>query len=264
MFLDYLERGVKTGVVAGLVFGCFLALVANPLVAFADELGHGAGDAVDQHDEHEAGDHHDGGGEWHESDVSTAVTIGVSVVAGVLWGMLLGGVGFGVAFYFLEPAIPGTGGTKSYLMAAAGLLTVSGAPWLALPPRPPGVEATLPVETRLVVYAGMMILGALVCLLVGFLHERFSDARGRATAAVVAALPLCLLAVPAALSPAGATGGSLPSTLATGLTGTVVFGQALLWLVLAGTHAQLRRRSAGSAASAPDVTPTDGQFAGDR
>jgi predicted cobalt transporter CbtA len=251
----YLKRGVKAGVVAGLVFGLLVALVANPLVAFADEFGHAFGD---RHG-HATGEHHEGsGGDRHDSAVSTTVTHGVSVVSGVLWGVLLGGFVFGIAYYFLEPALPGTGGTKSYLLAVAGFITVSGAPWLVLPPRPPGVERALPTETRIILYGGMMVAGALVCLLAGSVYGRLRDTRGRTTAAVVAMLPLCLLAIPVALSPGSAAESSLPSELASGLTGTIVFGQALLWLLLAGTHARLRRGSTETEASDIATSPPDG------
>ncbi|MFC6837517.1 CbtA family protein [Halomarina ordinaria] len=242
MFFAYLRRGVTAGVVAGLAFGLLLALVANPFVAFADELGHGEGHAVDHGHGHDdaAADH---GHDHHGSAVSSAVTNGVSVVSGVLWGVLLGGVVFGIAFSLLEPAIPGVGATKSYVLAAAGFVTVSGAPWLVLPPVPPGAEQALPPDTRLVVYGGMMVAGGLVCLLAGVAYERLRAARGRGAGAVAALLSLSVLAVPVLLSPVPSGGSSLPSDLATGLTGMVVFGQALLWVLLAGTHARLHRRS---------------------
>jgi hypothetical protein len=237
MFAAYLKRGVQAGLAAGLVFGLLLALVANPLVAFADELGHD-GDAADR-SEGVDGDQH-----AHDSAVSIAVTNGVSVVSGVLWGVLLGGIVFGIAYYFLEPTIPGTGATKSYLLAAAGFVTVSGGPWLVLPPQPPGVEQALSTETRILVYGATMVVGALVCLLAGFVYDRLRGSHGRVTAAVVATVPLCLLVIPVVLSPVNATEAALPPELATGLTGLVVFGQALLWLLLGGVHARLRRRSA--------------------
>ncbi|SEP18063.1 Uncharacterized membrane protein, predicted cobalt tansporter CbtA [Halogranum amylolyticum] len=259
MLTTYLKQGVKAGVIAGVVFGLLTALVANPLVVFADELGH-SDHAVDEHHE-ETSAHHEESGGHHDSAVSTAVTKGVSVVSGVLWGVLLGGVIFGIAYYFLEPAIPGVGETKSYLLAAAGFITVSGSPWLVLPPRPPGAEQALPTDTRLVLYGGMMVAGALVCLLAGFVYGRLWDVRGRLTAAVFATLPFGLLAIPAVLSPSNSVESPLPSELATGLVGMVVFGQALLWLCLAWSHAQLRRRSmdeqaaeAARARSDPTVT----------
>lgn len=248
MLAAYLRRGVKAGVVAGLVFGLLVALVANPLVAFADELGHGDGHATG--DQHGSATGVSNGGEQHDSAVSAAVTNGVSIVSGVLWGILLGGVVFGIVYYFLEPTIPGTGTTKSYLLAAAGFVTVSGAPWLVLPPQPPGVEQALPTGTRIALYGGMMLAGAVACLLAGFVYGRIQETHRRATAAVAAMFPLCLLAVPVALSPVNAVERSVQSGLAVGLTGLTVFGQALLWLLLAGMHARLHRRS-------KDVEPTD-------
>jgi predicted cobalt transporter CbtA len=258
MLAAHAKRGVKAGVVAGLAFGLFVALVANPLVAFADGLGGEDRHAAAEDHGHAAGDRSEGvtGEAHHGSAVSTAVTNGVSILSGVLWGVLLGGVVFGVAYYFLEPAIPGTGGTRSYLLAAAGFVTVSGAPWLVLPPQSPGVQQAAPAETRIVLYGGMMIVGALVCLLSGLGYDRLRDARGRAIAAALAVLPFGLLAIPAVLAPVTTVESTLPPELATGLTGTVVFGQALLWLLLAGTHARLRHRSTDG--RSPGVTTSRG------
>jgi len=244
MLAAYAKRGAKAGLVAGLAFGLFVALIANPLVAFADELGGDARHAAAEDHRHAAGHSEaETGDTRHENAVSSTVANGVSVLSGVLWGVLLGGVVFGIAYYFLEPAIPGTGGTKSYLLAAAGFVTVSGAPWLVLPPQSPGIEQAAPAETRIVLYGGMMFAGALVCLLSGLVYDRLRDVRGRATAAALSVLPFGLLAIPAVLAPATPVESTLPPELATGLTGMVVFGQALLWLLLAGIHARLRRRS---------------------
>jgi hypothetical protein len=250
----YVTRGVKAGVVAGLVFGLFVALLANPLVAFADELDHAGGSegaAVhgDERTEHHDGaGHGDGAGDAHAggSAVSAAVTNAVSVVSGVLWGVLLGGVVFGAAYYLFEPALPGAGATKSYALAAAGFVTVSGAPWLALPPVP-GVGDAIPTDTRLALYGGMMVAGALACLLSGAAYGRVRRTRGRSSAVGAASVPLALLAVPAALSPTARSLGSasVPPELAAGLSGTVVFGQLLLWTVLAAANARFGRPDDG-------------------
>lgn len=248
MLTEYLSRGVKAGLVAGFVFALFLAFVANPLVAYADDANHAAseeshafeeGHAAEEGHAHDTESGHDGAGGHHDSAVSATVTRAVSVVAGGLWAVLLGGVVFGVGFYFLEPAIPGTGAAKSYVLAFAGFVTVSGAPWLALPPAAPGAEQSLAVETRLLLYGGMMVAGALVCVLAGHLYTRLSRSRGRATAAVAALLPFGLLAIPAVLVPSNAVEGALSSELRAGLTGLFVFGQILVWLLLAAAHAQL-------------------------
>lgn len=240
MFVAYVRRGVAAGLVAGLVFGLLIALVANPLVGFADELGHSAGGHHDGSSAHQKGSGSDSG--HHDRAVSMVVTNAVSVISGVLWGILLGAVVFGVAYYFLEPVIPGTGGTKSYLLAGAGFITVSGAPWLVLPPQPPGVEQALSPTTRLVLYGGMMVAGALVCLLAGFVYTRIR-VRGCATATVATMLPFGLLVIPVLLSPANPVERSLPPELASGLTGMIVFGQAMLWVLLAGLHTRFHSRS---------------------
>lgn len=60
MLAAHLKRGVKAGVVAGLAFAVLVALVASPLVAFADEFGHGGDHAVGQHHEHATDEHHEG------------------------------------------------------------------------------------------------------------------------------------------------------------------------------------------------------------
>ncbi|MGB9964681.1 CbtA family protein [Halobacterium hubeiense] len=233
MFAEYLTSGVKAGVVAGLVFGLFVAVAANPLVAYADEVNHGV---ETTHDHAAESGHGDAG--HHESAVSATVTDAVSVLSGWLWAVLLGGVVFGAGYYFLEPAIPGTGATKSYVLAFAGFVTVSGAPWLVLPPVAPGAEQSLSVDARLPLYAGMMVAGALTCLLSGYAYDRLSATRGVLPAAAAAAVPFGLLALAPVVAPTNAVHGALPAALGAGLTGLFVFGQLLLWVLLAAAHAR--------------------------
>ncbi|WP_338740897.1 CbtA family protein [Haloplanus salilacus] len=245
MFVDYVTRGVEAGLVAGLVFGLFVATVVNPMVGYAEAVGHG-------HDHDVAGHDHSGG----EGVVSLAATETVSVLSGVLWAVLLGAVVFGVGFYLLEPLLPGSGRLRSYVLAAAGFVSVSGAPWLVLPPRP-GVETALPAATRLALYGGMMVAGALLCLLALVAYDRLRP-RGRAVALMVAGLALTPLAVPASLAPTPGVAGDLPPELAAGLVGLIVFGQALLWLCLAATHARLHTdRSHADAATSGDPVAAD-------
>ncbi|WP_096390994.1 CbtA family protein [Halopenitus persicus] len=300
MLAEYLVRGVKAGAVAGLVFGLFVAIVAAPTVAFADELGHGdaaietagadatatdhaeddgdhahaeddghahgddGGHAEDGggHSHADAGSHaEDGGGHSHadagshahDTAVSGTVTTAVSVASSVLWGVLLGAVVFGAGFYLLEPLLPGAPGSglRQAVLAGLGFIAVSGAPWLVLPPRPPGAESALPVATRLELYGGMMVLGAVCGLLALWAFARLrpddgaaDDAgggRSTALAALGALAPFGLLVVAASLAPTASAGSALPATLSTGLVGMTVFGQLLLWATLAGAHAWLRR-----------------------
>ena len=261
MFAAYITRGVKAGLIAGLVFGLFIAVVANPLVAYADEANHAAADSGDGHGPghghergHGAGGGHGGGERHHDTAVSMAMDRTVSVVSGGLWALMLGGVVFGVGYYFLEPAIPGRGATRSYVLALAGFGTVSGAPWLVLPPVAPGARQSLSVTTRLLLYGGMMAAGALACLLGGVVYDRLVGSRGRAVAAVGALLPFGLLAIPAVLAPTNSVDGVLAPELRAGLTGLFVFGQVLLWLVLAAAHARFAPTDGSRARPDPSLT----------
>ena len=228
MLRSYVERGVLAGTAGGLAFGLFVALVGNPLVghveklARASEEGHHAADGL----------------------LSATVTNLVSVGGGILWGLLLGAVVFGVVYYFLEPAIPGEGAARRYVLAGAGFLTVSGAPWLVLPPQPAGVESALATETRIIWYGGMVVAGAVVCLLAGYTYRRLIRRGTRQPLAALGALaPLALLALPVAIAPTAATASGVPADVALAYRGVVVFGQAGLWFVLASAHAWLQRRS---------------------
>jgi hypothetical protein len=142
----------------------------------------------------------------------------------------------------LEPAIPGTGAVKSYVLAAGGFVTVSGAPWLVLPPAPPGVGESLPTSTRIALYGAAMIAGALVCLLSGGVYARLRASTGPAVAAAGALVPLVFSALAAPTTPVQ---GTLAPTLRAGLVGLAVFGQVLVWLLLAAAHARLRPDGAG-------------------
>ena len=252
MLQSYLFRGLKAGLVAGLAFGVFVALVANPLVGFTEALagGHNHGEAAD----HGEAEHH---GESGSGLLDTVSTDAVSIVAGAFWGLLLGVVAFGVVFYFLEPAIPGAEDTASYLLGGAGFLTVSGAPWLVLPPQPPGVESAIPVDTRILWYAGAMLAGAVACALAGYAYNRVRS-RGRGVALLAAVVPLGTLFTLPLVAP-GTTGtAAIPSAAAFGFRALVVVGQLGLWLVLAATHAWLlgRTTTQPSAVAAPHDAPS--------
>jgi len=219
MATDHLERGTLAGVAGGLVYGLFVATVGNAFTAGLEAFEHS----------------HDHGGGPVVSELTTAAA---SVGGGVLWGLLFGVAVFGVAYYFLEPVLPGSGATRRIALAAAGFLTVSGAPWLVLPPQPPGVEQALGTETRMLWYGGTMVGGAAVAVLAGLAHRRTAG-RHRAVRAAATMAPLALLAVPVALAPANPTHGHVPAALAVAYRWTVVFGQAALWATIAVVHAWL-------------------------
>lgn len=219
MLSEYATRGAAAGLVAGVAFGAFVALVGDPLVALAEGLAHG----------HEHG---------HREPAPFARA--ASVGGGVVWG-LLAGLAVGVAHYFLEPALPGAPEVRSHLLAAAGFVVASGAPWLVLPPRPAGVEPALGTDVRLFWYATMMVAGAAACGL-ALLAYRRAEETGVPTAAAL--LPFGLLVVPALLAPANPVGAA-PDGLVATYRGVVATGQLLLWGTLATAHAWLYRQSAG-------------------
>lgn len=238
MLFTHLRRGLLVGALGGIAYGLFTLLVTAPLVSYAESLeagGHGHQEAV-------------------EPAVAETTTVAVSVGGGILWGIFLGVLGFGVAYYFLEPAIPGTRGTKSYLLGGAGFITVSGAPWLVLPPYPPGVEQALPTSTRVLWYVLMVVAGALVCGAAGYLYHHFSDQRGRLQAGLAACSPFLILIGVAVVAPENTTHSALPPQFIAAYQGTVGVSQAGLWFVFASLHAWVMHRM--EPASEPDV-PAD-------
>ncbi|WP_436346875.1 CbtA family protein [Natronorubrum sp. FCH18a] len=229
MLTDYLERGVLAGAVAGVAYGLYVALVANPLVEYVEGLGH-------EH-AHEAGHAHDHAAESAHA-VGETTTALVSVGSGVLWGILLGGL-FAVAFYLLEPALPGSRAVKAVILAGAGFLTVSVAPWLVLPPTAPGAEQTVGTGTRVAIYAGMMVVGALVAAAAILGYDRTAP-RSRLLGVAVGALPVvALVAVVSLATPTVTHHGDLPGNLVTAFQGLTVLSQAALWLVVAGSFSWL-------------------------
>lgn len=210
------------GAVGGAAYGCYLVAVSRPLVVRSEsyEPGHVA-----------AG-----------FDLA-ALT---SVAGGVLWGVLLGIAAFGVAFYLLEPALP-DGVAGSLLVAAGGFLTVSGAPWLALPPQPPGTSYAVGTDVRTLVYGGLIVAGAAAAVASGWLHRRLRE-RGRGVALAGAALPLLAL-LPAVSFDPGATV-LTPPELTAAVRASAVVGQVGLWLLLGVVHTHLRKEAVD------DETPT--------
>jgi predicted cobalt transporter CbtA len=199
-----------------------MAFVGNNLITFAEtfEKGHGKPPAV-----------------------SPIVTKIVGVGGGVAFGILLGVVVFGFVYYLFEPAIPGAADTKSYVLAAAGFLTVSGAPWVLLPPQPPGISQTLPTETRLLWYGIMMVAGAVASGTVMYAYRQLRRELPKSVAAAAALTALALIPVVAFFAPANSVSGPIPETLADVFRAVTAAGQVGLWITMASTHAWLNRRS---------------------
>lgn len=232
MLYDYLKRGVAAGLVAGLAYGLYLALVANPLSEYVQRVGH-------EHDHA-----HD-----HAHTVSDATTAAVSVGSGVLWAIFLGGV-FALALYVLEPALPGRGAAKAYVLAGAGFLTVSGTPWLVLPPAAPGAEHLYGVETRLAIYGALVALGASVsaAAIVGYTR---AAPRHPLLGLVAAAGPILAVGIVLPLvTPTTVSHPDLSADLVSAYRSLVVLSQAALWTLFAGTFGWLHRR----ARAEPDQT----------
>lgn len=258
MVRRYLVRGLKAGLVAGLALGLFVAFLANPMIGAAEEL-------ADEHDHGEVSEHGGHGEHGHGDEaglVSTATTNAVGVLSGVFWGLLLGVLAFGLAFYVLEPAIPGSGAVKSAVVAAGGFVTVSAGPWLVLPPQPPGVEQALGTDVRLAIYVGTVVVSLATCLASGYAYTRLrSGCRGRAV--VGAAVPLCLLVAVAVLLPVPGAEQTVPASLVAAFQAQVVFGQVVVWSLLATAHAWLLGRerdgdvTESDPASSPTVRPAD-------
>lgn len=240
MLFAHLRRGLTAGVIGGAIYGLFTLTVIVNLVTFAESFETG---------------HHSG----HEALVTETTTVIVSSGGGVLWGIFLGLLGFGGVYYFLEPALPGKGGTKSYVLGAGGFITVSGAPWLVLPPLPPGMDQTLPTNVRVLWYIVMMITGAVACGTAGYLYIHLHDRWGKALASITAGVPFFLVVGVAMIAPANLTTGNVPSRFLTAYQWIILFGQAGLWFCLATVHAWTARRIAttsGVHTSSQDVSST--------
>lgn len=236
MLSSYLQRGVAAGAIAGAFYGAYVYLVLNPQVEYMEDAAHGDGGHGHDH----------AGGHAHDA-VAEATTAAVSAGGGVLWGVLLGTC-FAAAYYLLEPALPG-GDLRSYVLAAAGLVTVSLAPWSLLPPAAPGVEHLLSTDTRLLLYAGMMLVGAATSAASVYIYSRTRGEAGRLRALAAGAAPLAVLPLVAVAAPELYAGGADPY-LAGSFAWMVAFGQAALWMGIASTFDRLEGRM-------PSASPVD-------
>ncbi|MFC7323516.1 CbtA family protein [Halorubrum rutilum] len=243
--IDRIRRGVAAGGVAGAAYGLFTWLVLSPAVGYLERAAsHGSG--------------HGHGGHGHAQEAARALgeatTALVSAGGGVLWGILLGAA-FGAAYYLFEPALPG-GEAKAYVLAGAGFLAVSVAPWTVLPPVVPGMEQLYGPSVRVPLYLGLIGVGALVAAASVLAYDRASAARSRRVGAVAAALPLVALALLAALAPPTLTGGEAPAELAVAFRWLVALSQAGLWALIAAAFGRLDRRAGRRVPDSSAATPT--------
>jgi hypothetical protein len=228
MLFAYLQRGIAAGALAGTAHGTYMALVGNPLTHYID--------AAAQDQAAHAGHEHAAG------TVSEATTALVSAGSGVLWGILLGGA-FAIALYFLEPALPGSEAARAHVLAAGCFLTVSGVPWLALPPATPGARYTHAIDARIALYVGLVGLGAITAATAVVAYRRGTRHHlglGLAGAAVPLLLVAAVLSIAA---PTVATHPDVPADLVAAYRGLTVLSQAGVWLLVAATFNGLRRRA---------------------
>ncbi|TQQ82645.1 cobalamin cluster protein [Halonotius terrestris] len=225
MFFAYLKRGLLAGGVAGIAYGLFMATVANPLVGYLEHVQHGHSHAPD-------------GG----SVVAESTTAIVSVGGGLLWALFLGGC-FGIALYFLEPALPGRGAAKGFVLAASGFLTISVTPWLVLPPFAPGAEQVLGIDTRFALYAGLVALGGLIAASSVLAYNRV-EPQSRGLAVVAGALPVVTaVAVLPTVSPTLVSHPELSADLVAAYRAMVVLSQGSIWVLIAAAFGWLQRRN---------------------
>lgn len=240
MVYGYLKQGVLAGGVAGVAYGLFVAIVANPLTESIHEL---------QHDHGHAGE--------SASVVAESTTAIVSVGGGLLWAIFLGGL-FALALFVFEPAIPGSPTVKPYVLAGAGFLTISVTPWLVLPPTTPGAEQLYTVEGRLAIYGGLVLAGAAVSVAAVSIYNRFTK-NGPAVGVAAGVTPIVgtILVLPA-VTPTVVTHPGLSTDLVAAYQGMVVVGQAGLWLLVAATFSWLHRRESSATVShAAESAPTE-------
>lgn len=238
MLFAYLKRGLLSGGVAGLAYGLFMATVANPLVGYLEHVQHGHNHAPD-------------GG----SVVAESTTAIVSVGGGLLWAIFLGGC-FGIALYFLEPALPGRGAAKEFVLAASGFLTVSVTPWLVLPPFAPGAEQALGTNTRFALYAGLVALGGAIAASSVLTYNRV-EPRNRALAVVAGATPVVAAVVVLPLaSPTLVSHPELSANLVAAYRAMVVLSQGSIWLLIAATFGWLQRRTPFESTTTEPTQPT--------
>lgn len=233
MIHEYLQRGVFAGAVAGLAYGLYVAIVANPLTEYVDDAAHG----------------HGHGHEHADSLVSETTTALVSAGSGMLWAIFLGGV-FAVALYLFEPALPGRGDTKAYVLAGAGFLTVSVVPWIVLPPAAPGAEHAYGIDLRLGLYVGLVALGAITAAAAVSAYNRGAQ-RSVGFGFAAGAVPILLAAGALTIAaPTVTTHPGLSTDLVTAYQGLAVLSQAALWLLIAAAFVGLRRRGTARSANA--------------
>ena len=234
-----IQRGVAAGGLAGVAYGLFTWLVTTPLIEHVERL---------------SGAHDHGPGEG-ATLVGETVTAAVSAGGGVLWGVLLGAA-FGVAYFLFEPALPGDD-LSAYVLAGAGFLTTSVAPWTVLPPVVPGTEHAYGPDVRVALYVGLMGVGALVAAASLLGYARVADRRGWVLGAVAGGVPLAALALLAVVAPPTVAAVEASADVAGAFRWLVAFSQASLWMLIAASYRRFDRLRGDRSSTARSAQPAD-------
>lgn len=222
----YLEHGVVAGVIGGIWYGLFIAIVGNPLLEYLEAINENAVAA----------------GVHSDVVVSTVTTLVVSVGSGVVWGIMLG-LAFGVAFYLVEPALPGPTGIRVLALAVIGFLVVSGIPWLVLPPAVPGAPHAIAPTDRIMIYIGLVLAGSVLAAAAIYVYHAIAHQRSP----VVGGMVWCVVLIGgsitiAMVTPTFSAVGDTPPELVWVFRGLVAMGQFTLWGIIAGSFYWLRDR----------------------
>ena len=221
MFSSYLKRGGVAGLAGGLIFGAYTGFIIGPLITVAETF----------EQSHELRSH-------GTSFITSVTTTTTSITAGILWGIFLGVLVFGVIYFFIEPLLPGVEGIKSYVIAGGGLLSLSGAPWLILPPQPPGADQSLPTDIRIIIYIVMIVVGV-VTFGLSISAWRRLDNRLKYLGAALPIVILVFISITTSVNPITT---SLPTSFVALFQAIVTTGQLILWSVTAIVHAKLTQK----------------------
>ena len=140
------------------------------------------------------------------------------------------------------------------VLAGAGFVTVSVAPWTVLPPATPGMEPLYGSALRVPLYLGLVGVGGLVAATSVLGYTRASRAHGRGVGALVAVLPLATLGLFSIAAPPTLVGGDAPAGLSAAFRWLVGFSQAGLWALIAAAFRRVDRRVGRRGTNSPAAT----------
>ncbi|PSP85813.1 cobalamin cluster protein [Halobacteriales archaeon QS_6_64_34] len=213
---SHIQRGIVSGTATGIAYSLYMLFVGNPLSSYIEHVTHG---------------HTHGSGNSGKI-VSEAITAAISASSGLLWGILLGGV-FGVIMFLFEPGLPGSERIRSYVLAVGGFLTVSGIPWMVLPPAVPGAVYQYPVETRMRAYFGLALIGAVTFAAAVSIYK-YTTRRHIGIRILAGTVPVLAVAtVLSVATPTITTFPDIPADLVAAYQALTIFTQLGMWILIA-------------------------------